>query len=428
MNKRMAPPAATGAVNVREIVSPGGVRAWLVEDYAVPIVSLELAFRGGASQDPKGRSGAASLVAGLLDEGAGDLDSQAFHRALDDKAIEIGFHADTDKIGGRLRTLSRNLDRAGALLALALNAPRFDEEPFERVREQAKAHLRHEINDPGAVAWRGFRSRVFAGHAYERPSDGSLESLDAIERADMGRLHARLLARDQLHVGVVGAIDAERAGKLLDEAFAHLPAKADLDLVGPAPFLGLGAEEVIDLDVPQTTIRFGRPAPERETENFTPAFVLAHILGGGTGLSSRLFREVREKRGLAYTAYAGLSSLDHSTFLTGGTTTKNERARESLDVIRAEILDMARNAVTEEELEKGKRYLIGSYPLRFDTSTKIAGQLVQMQLDGYGREWLTERNERIRAVTLADARRAAEALFGDGALSVVMVGRPAGEV
>jgi zinc protease len=398
MNERFAPPASVSqSVNIREIESPGGVKAWLVEDYAVPIVSLDFAFRGGATQDPEGKAGATTVMSGLLDEGAGDLDSQAFHRALDDKAIEIGFHADADKVSGRMRTLSKNLDRAGALLALSVNAPRFDEEPFDRVREQIKAHLRHEINDP-----------------------------DALARPDMSALAARLLARDALHVAVVGALDEERAGRLVDEAFAHLPASASLHLVGRAPFHGLGSEEVLDLDVPQTTIRFGRPAPERDDPLYIPSFVLTHILGGGTGLSSRLFREVREKRGLAYTAYAGLSTQDRVSFLTGGTTTKNERARESLDVIREQIQDMAANAVSEEELEKGKRYLIGSFPLRFDTSTKIAGQLVQMQLDGYGREWLTERNERIRAVSMADAKAAAAALFGDGALSVTMAGRPVG--
>ncbi len=426
MNKRFAPSPVSGAVNVREIVSPNGVAFWLVEDYAVPIVSLELAFRGGATYDPVDRAGAATIMSGLFDEGAGDLDSQAFHRALDEKAIELGFHADPDKVAGRMRTLTRHLDRAGALLALALNAPRFDAEPFDRVREQIKAHLRHEMNDPGSVVWRHFRARVFAGHPYERPSDGSIDSLDALQRDDMGRLARNLLTRDRLHIGVVGAIDADRAGRLIDEAFSNLPAKSDLAPAGPAPFLGVGSEEVIDLDVPQTTIRFGRPAPARSHPDYIPAFVLAHILGGGTGLSSRLFREVREKRGLAYTAFAGLATQDCASYLQGGTTTKNERARESLDVIRAEILDMAQNAVGEEELEKGKRYLIGSYPLRFDTSTKIAGQLVQMQLDGYGREWLVERNERIRAVTMADAKRAAQTLFGDGALSVVMVGKPGG--
>jgi zinc protease len=426
MNKRFERAAVSGAVNVREIVSPNGVAAWLVEDYAVPIVSLELAFRGGAAQDPAGRAGETMIMSGLLDEGAGDLDSQGFHRALDEKAIEIGFHADADKVGGRMRTLTRHLDRAGALLALALNAPRFDEEPFHRVREQVKAHLRHEMNDPNNVAWRGFRARVFAGHPYQNASDGAAETLDALERAHMPARARKLLARDALKIGLVGAIDERRAGRLLDEAFADLPAKAELTPVGPAPFHGIGSEEVIDLDVPQTTIRFGRPGPGRWDADYIPAFVLAHILGGGTGLSSRLFREVREKRGLAYTAYAGLSTQDHASYLTGGTTTKNERARESLDVIGGEILDMANNAVTEEELEKGKRYLIGSYPLRFDTSTKIAGQLVQMQLDGYGREWLVERNERIREVTLSDAKRAAGMLFGDGDLSVVMVGRPVG--
>ena len=427
MNERFAPPASVSqSVNIREIVSPGGVKAWLVEDYAVPIVSLDFAFRGGATQDPEGKAGAATVMSGLLDEGAGELDSQGFHRALDEKAIEIGFHADSDKVSGRMRSLSKHLDRAGTLLALSVNAPRFDEEPFDRVREQIKAHLRHEINDPGTMAWRGFRARVFAGHTYERPSDGTEETLDALARPDMAALAGRLLARDALHVAVVGALNEERAGRLVDEAFAHLPLKASLNPVGPAPFHGLGAEEVIDLDVPQTTIRFGRPAPERDDPLYIPAFVLAHILGGGTGLSSRLFREVREKRGLAYTAYAGLSTQDRASFLTGGTTTKNERARESLEVIREQILDMAQNAVSEEELEKGKRYLIGSYPLRFDTSTKIAGQLVQMQLDGYGREWLTERNERIRAVGMAEAKAAAAALFGDGALSVTMAGRPVG--
>jgi len=427
MNERFAPPASVSqSVNIREIVSPGGVKAWLVEDYAVPIVSLDFAFRGGATQDPAGKAGAATVMSGLLDEGAGDLDSQGFHRALDEKAIEIGFHADADKLSGRMRSLSKHLDRAGALLALSVNAPRFDAEPFDRVREQIKAHLRHEINDPGTMAWRGFRARVFAGHAYERPSDGTEDSLDALAREDMAALAGRLLARDALHVAVVGALNEERAGRLIDEAFAPMPLKASLSPVGPAPFHGVGTEEVVDLDVPQTTIRFGRPAPERDDPLYIPAFVLAHILGGGTGLSSRLFREVREKRGLAYTAYAGLSTQDHASFLTGGTTTKNERARESLDVIREQILDMAENAVSEEELEKGKRYLIGSYPLRFDTSTKIAGQLVQMQLDGYGREWLTQRNERIRAVGMAEAKAAAAALFGDGALSVTMAGRPVG--
>jgi zinc protease len=323
-----------------------------------------------------------------------------------------------------MRTLKRHLDRAGELLRLALNAPRLDEAPFERVREQMNAQLRREANDPAAMAGRAWRARVFAGHPYGLPTQGSLESLAAIERDDLTGLARRLIARGALHIAVVGAIDEKRAAALVDQAFADLPASGDLKAVGEAPFAGLGGVEVVDLDVPQSTIRFGRPAAPRQDPDHIAGIVLAHVLGGGTGLSSRLFREVREKRGLAYSVSASISTLDHASYLYGGTTTKNERAHESLAVIGGQILDMAHDGLSEDELEKGKNYLVGSYPLRFDTSAKIAGQLVEIQLEGHAPTWLVERNVRIAAVTMADARRVAERLFGDGALSVVLVGRP----
>ena len=424
MNKPLANPTAQSTVNVRELVTPRGVRAWLVEDYAVPLVSLEFAFRGGASQDPLGKAGAATMLAGLLDEGAGDLDNQAFQQALDEKAIEISFHCERDHIGGRMRTLARHVDRASELLRLCLNAPRFDEAPFERVREQMNAQLRHEANDPASMASRAWRTRVFPGHAYGLPTHGDQESLAAIASGELKALARQLITRGALHIGVVGAIDETRAARLIDDVFADLPASGALTAVSQAPFGGLGDIEVIDLDVPQSTIRFGRPAVPREDRDYIAAVVLAHVLGGGTGLSSRLFREVREKRGLAYSVSAALSTYDHASYLYGGTTTKNERANESLDVIQGQILDLARGGLTEDELEKGKKYLIGSYPLRFDTSAKIAGQLVHIQLEGHDPGWLIERNRQVAAVTMTDARRAADRVFGDGALSVVVVGRP----
>jgi len=426
MNKTIAGAVAQGAVNIRELVAARGVRAWLVEDYAVPLVSLDFAFRGGSSQDPQGKAGAATMLAGLLDEGSGDLDDQAFHQALDEKSIEISFHSERDYIGGRMRTLARHIDRASELLRLAVNAPRFDEAPFERVREQMNAQLRHEANDPASMASRAWRSRVFKGHAYGLPTHGDTESLATIARGDLTTLARRLITRGNLHIAVVGAIDEARAVRLIDEVFADLPAGGGLEPTPQAPFLGLGGTEIVDLDVPQSTIRFGRPALPREDADYIASIVLAHVLGGGTGLSSRLFREVREKRGLAYSVSASVSTYDRASYLYGGTTTKKERANESLDVIKSEILDLARGGLTEDELEKGKKYLIGSYPLRFDTSAKIAGQLVHIQLEGHDPSWLVERNRFVAAVGMADARRTAERVFGDGALSVAVVGRPTG--
>jgi zinc protease len=414
------------AVPVQQIVSPRGVKAWLVEDYAVPLVSLEFAFKGGAAQDPAGKAGAATLLAGLLDEGAGDLDSQAFHRALDEKAVELSFSCDRDHISGRMRTLIRNVDRAAELLRLAVNEPRFDEEPILRVREHFNASLRREAKDPSSLAWRTWRARTFPHHPYGTPARGTLETLAAIERADLTGLAKLLVTRGALYIAIVGAIDASRATRLLDQVFADLAPEGVFTPVPDIEPAGIGGIEIVDLDVPQSTIRYGRAGIKRHDPDRMAAVVLTHILGGGTGLSSRLFREVREKRGLAYSVDASLAALDHAAFLHGGTSTKNERAKESLDVISHEILDLAESGPNEDELDKGKKYLIGSYALRFDTSAKIAGQLVHIQMDEYGPEWLVERNRQIEAVTMEEAKRVAHRLLGDGRLSVVAVGRPVG--
>ncbi|HSV01373.1 MAG TPA: pitrilysin family protein [Roseiarcus sp.] len=426
MQKHVPVSPPHSAVNVEVVTSPRGLIFWLVPSHAVPVVSLEFAMRGGSAQDPAHQAGLGALIAGLLDEGAGELDSQAFHRALDEKAVEMSFHCDRDHWSGRMRTLTKNLDRAGELLRLAVNAPRFDEEPFERVREHMNARLRHDANDPGTLANRGWKAKSFPGHPYGQPADGTLDTLARIERADLIKAASQGIARDQLLIAVVGAIDEKEASALIDKAFADLPAKGDLKPVQAADFKGLGAIDRIDLDVPQSTIRFGRPALRRDDPDFIPAIVAAHVLGGSGSMTSRLFREVREKRGLAYTVFGTFYSLEHGAYFYGGTTTKNERARESFDVASAEIRDVALNGLNEEELEKGKTYLIGSYPLRFDTSAKIASQLIHIQLERRTPEWLVERNREIGAVTMESVKRAAHRAFGDGSLHTTVVGRPEG--
>ena len=417
--------AASRAANVQKVRSPGGIEAWLVEDYAVPLVALEFGFAGGASQDPIGKAGVATMLSGLLDEGAGSLDSEAFQRALDEDAIELSFSADRDAFTGHLQTLARNAARAFDLLALAVTEARLDAVPLERVRGQLSAGLRHEQNDPDAVAARQFRALSYPDHPYGRPVRGSLDSLPLIGRDDLVAMRAATFARDTLKIAVVGAIDAAALGRHLDDAFGTLPARGALEPIRTATFAGTGGRHVTTLDIPQSTIRFGRQGLARDDADFPAGTVINHVLGGGI-FSARLFREVREKRGLAYSVYSQLIALDHGAMMTGGTSTKNERARESMDVIAAEIRSLAEDGPTEEELDKAKKYLIGSYALRFDTSTKIASQLVHLQLDGYGVEYLDERNARIAAVTMADAKRAATRVFGEGDLLVAVAGRPDG--
>lgn len=413
------------ADTVQKVRAACGVTAWLVEDYAVPLVAMDFAFRGGASQDPDGKPGLATMLAGLLDEGAGSLESEAFHRAMDDKAIEISFHAERDVFGGRMQTLSRNIDRAFELLALAVTQARLDAEPIERVRGQLAASLKREINDPDTQSGQLWRRFAFPDHAYSRPVNGDLASLPGLTRDDLVGLRARLLARDNLVVSVVGAMDAATLARHLDAVFGALPEKAARVLPPMVEIANLGRRELIDLDVPQATIRFGRPGIARHDPDFMAALVANHILGGGV-FTARMFKEVREKRGLAYSVHSHLQTDDASAFFVGATSTKNERAGESLSVIEDEIRKLADEGPSEDELDKAKKYLIGSYALRFDTSTKIAGQLTHLQLEGFDVDYLDARNGLIAAITRDDAIRAGRRVFGDGKLLVAIAGRPQG--
>jgi zinc protease len=413
------------AERVQHVVSPGGIAAWLVEDYAVPLIAVDFSFAGGGAQDPQGKAGATSLLASLLDEGAGDLESEAFHRALDDHAIRLSFSAERDELTGHLQTLSRHAGKAFELMALALNAPRFDAEPFARVRAQLNAVLKRESTEPDSMAAQAWRRTAWAGHPYSRSARGELGEIDAVTRDDLRDLRRRMLARDTLKIAVVGAIDAATLARHLDALFAGLPAKAELTPVPEIEIQGVGQRIVVDFDTPQANIRFGRPGLARRDPDYIAAVVVNHILGGGA-FTSRLWQEVREKRGLTYSVFSTLATAEHSPSFIGATSTKNERAAESLNVIEAECARLAAEGPTAEELDKAKKYLVGSYALRFDTSTKIAGHLLQLQREGFDASYLDRRNAEVEAVTLEDARRVAGRLIGDAKLLVAVVGRPDG--
>lgn len=413
------------AARVQKVRSPAGIEAWLVEDYAIPLLAVNFAWKGGAAQDPIGKPGLATLLAGVLDEGAGDLDSGAFHQALDDKAIELSFSADRDALQGRLKTLSRHAERAFELLALAVSRARMDPEAVERVRGQIGASLRNETNDPDHAAARLFRQQSYPGHPYGQPVKGDLDVLATLTRDDLLLMRGRLMARDNLKVAVVGAIDADTLGRELDRVFAALPERSDLVPVGTVLFDGVGSRHVRTIDLPQSTIRFGRQGIMRGDPDFNVATVVNHCLGGGA-FTARLYKEVREKRGLCYSVYSQNSELDHAAMFVGATSTKNARVTEAINTIRDEIVKLSRDGIPADELDKAKKYLVGSYALRFDTSRKIAGQLVSLQLDGYGVERLDTRNESIAAVTVDDAARTAKRLLGDGDLLITIAGKPVG--
>ncbi len=326
--------AAGPSLAVQKVASPSGVEAWLVEEHSLPLIAVDFAFDGGATRDPDNEAGSAYLISGLLDEGAGDLDAEAFQGKMADHAINLGFEARRDDFHGHLQTLSTHRDTAFELLTLALNAPRFDADAVERVKAQVVAGLQRQAQNPETLCRNALYAAAFPGHPYGRPEKGDVDSVSRLESTGLRALTSDLLSRGGLKIVVVGDITAEELTRRLEQLFGSLPAGA----AASSPHRAAAAAG----SWPDPCHRSRRAADRaalrrsrhmRRDPDFIAASVLNHILGG-SAFTSRLFMEVREKRGLAYGVSSSLLPLRDSAMLVGGTATKNDRAAESMVVIR----------------------------------------------------------------------------------------------
>jgi zinc protease len=246
-----------------------------------------------------------------------------------------------------------------------------------------------------------------------------------ISGQDLEAYRKSVFARDTLKVVAVGDIDAATLGAMLDKVFGDLPAKAQLETIPSTAPAAKDKLEVIEMDVPQSVAQFGMLGIPRKDPDFMAAFVLNQILGGG-GFASRLTEEVREKRGLAYSVYSYIQPYQHVAIFGGGVATKNEEIAQSLDVIRAELKRMADDGPTPAELDNAKKYLTGSFALRFDSNSKIANQLLWMLREEMGIDYVDKRNALIEAITLDDLKRVAKRLLRTDDLIVTVVGKPKG--
>ncbi len=419
----LALPAA--ALDVKVVKSPKGITAWLVTDRTAPVLHMAFAFRPGALRDPVGKEGLTNLMTILLDEGAGDMDSLAFQRRMEELAFTWQVNAGRDTIHASVRTLTRHRDEVFKLVGLALTKPRFDAEPIERARAQLRAYLRREMTDPNTIAYRTWMQGMYPEHPYGRTVDGTPETVAKLTREDLVAQHRATFGRDNLIVGVVGDISPEELAPLLDVAFGDLPEKSAPIEIGEVSPHATGEVTVKRMSIPQSVVMFGHGALKREDKDFYAAMVMNHILGGGT-FSSRLYTEVREKRGLAYSVYSYLNPFEKGPLYMGQVSTENGRVKESIDIIRAEWKRMAQGDVTEEEVDSAKTYITGSYALRFASASAISRMLVNTQVDGNGPDYFDKRNGYIQAVTLADVKRVAARLLQADKLTFFVVGNPAG--
>ncbi len=409
-------------IAIQEVTSPGGIKAWLVEDHGIPFTALEIRFQGGQSLDAPGKRGAVNLMTGLIEEGTGDLDSQAFAAARDALAADLGFDSNADAFSVSAKFLTENRDQAIDLLRRAITEPSFDPVAVERVRGQVQSIIRNDSQDPQSIAGKIFDQQAFGTHPYATDGNGTAESVAALTRDDIIAAHKAALARDRVFVGATGDITAVELGLLLDTLLGGLPATG-APLPPVAPVALAGGVTVEPFPGPQAVILFGHEGIPREDPDYFAASILNEVLGGGR-FGARLMTEVREKRGLTYGIGTYLADYDQADLVVGQMSSSNETTAEAIEVVRAEWARVAAEGITAEELATTKTYLTGSYPLRFDGNSRIASILVGMQMIGLPSDYPATRNDKVNAVTLADVSRVAARLIRPDDLRFVVVGSP----
>ena len=373
-------PAAANAITVKTVQGPTGVETWLSEEHALPMIAVNIALPAGSAYDPPDKPGLADMMASLLDEGAGDLASDAFKQALESRAIRLTASAERDYVVVTLTTLKENADEAFRLAALALGHPRFDPEAVERIRVALLASLKQDDEDPAKVAVKAWYAAYFGAHPYAHPTAGTPAGIAAIKAADIKNFAADHLVRGGIKVAVSGDINEVQLKKYLQQVFLSLPAKSVAVVAKPTD-AGKPASHTIVRNEAAPVAVFGSPGPMRADPDYIPAFVANYILGGGS-FSARLMDQVRDKRGLTYGIYTQINDSRAASIVVGQVQSDKGKILTAIDVTKSEMAHFAKDGATVKELTDAKTFLTGSFPLTLDSNAKIARTLSAYQRGG----------------------------------------------
>ncbi len=416
--------AATRFLPIEEITTPKGIKVWVVKDNSLPVISLKFLFvDSGSANDPENLQGLARLLSNTLDEGAGELDSQNFQKALADHSITLTFSAGRDSFGGDVKTLSRHQDKAFELLTLALNKPRFDPEPVARMKDGNLTRIKSSMSEPDWMAARLINDRAFGTHIYAKNSGGTLSSLPRITPEDLRTFKNTYLTRDRLLIAAAGDINTQTFGATIDKAFGDLPAKGPEVTTKDFTLANQAKTFLYDQDIPQTFIEIMIPSFDNKDKDFFALKVLNYIFGGA-GFGSRLMDTVREKGGLTYGIYSNLQDYRYGDVLGISTSTKNESAKEMLSLIQTEMTNLQNTEVSAKELQDAKSYLTGSMPLALTSTDDIAEMILSLQFQGLPQDYLDHYKDYINAVTPADIQRVAKRVLNPSTMVTALVGKP----
>ncbi|WP_371133605.1 M16 family metallopeptidase [Methyloversatilis sp.] len=413
-------PAAAN-IDIQHWVAPNGARVYFVESRVLPILDVQVDFDAGAARDPAGKSGVASMTQSLLDTGAGGLDEDTLAERFTDLGAQLGGVADNDRAGLSLRTLSSAREREGslALLHTLLTQPEFPAAVLDREKARAISGLREADTKPDAIGSKRFARALYGDHPYGRTP--TIESVTAISRDDLVAHYRTHYVASRVVVSIVGDVSREQAEAIALQLTGDLLQGEPLAPI-PAVTLPQASTENIAHPANQSHIFVGQPALQRGDLDFFPLQVGNYILGGG-GFVSRLTKEVREKRGYAYSVYSYFNPQRQLGAFQIGLQTERSQAAAALKVVDETLAAFMAKGPTEDELRAAKRNLVDGFSLRLDSNRKLLDSLAVIGFYGLPLDWLKKFPERAEAVTAAQVKDAFQRrLSADNIVRVIVAG------
>lgn len=416
---------AQGALPIQHWALPNGAKVYFVENHDLPMLDVSVDFRAGTAMEPADQGGVANLTAHLLSLGAGGLDDNQISRAMADVGAQLGGRFDADRAGLTLRTLSSADERNAALSVLAkiLQQPAFPEPVLAREKARVIAALKEAEAQPDSIAAKAFQKAVFGDHPYARRDSGEIDSVTRLGVADLQQFYRSHYSASGTVIALMGDISRAEADRIAKQLTSQLPQPdaADHRQIPGVPSLQKAVSRIIPFPAKQSQVLMGQPGVKRGDPDYFALYVGNYILGGG-GFDSRLLNEVRQKRGLAYSAYSYFLPMREAGAFQIGLQTRIDQTAGALQVVRKTLGDFIANGVTDAELTQAKNNIVGGFPLRIDSNREILEYLAVIGFYDLPITYLDDFPARVQAVTSAQIQAAFKRLIHPDKLVTVVVG------
>lgn len=406
----------------RRVVLKNGMVLLLSEKHELPVVTVNMAIRAGSVVEPADKPGLASITASLLTQGTKKRTASQISREIDFVGGSLSVSGGDDFAGASLRVLKKDFRTGLDLLADALMNPVFDQKEIDRKVKESLASIQRQKEEPEVIAGEAFTKAIFGVHPYGKTSDDVAAYLPRIARKDIEEFYARRYGPNNCIAAVVGDITEKEARALFEERFSGWkPAEQQDPSHAAPPAIASLTFKKMDKNTTQANIAIGQVGISRENPDFYAVAVMNYILGGG-GFSSRLMDNIRDNRGLAYDVHSSFAAQKEPGAFQVWTQTKSESANEAIAEIFKELKRIRTEPVTDKELADAKAYLTGSFPLKMDTSAKIAGILTSIEIYNLGLDYPQKYPALINAVTKEDILRVAKKHLDPDRMVAVVLG------